>query len=71
MTKSRLFDALIAFMAVATGSYLGMFIIEGRDYSFTDNWLQHALYGVGSALVFLIFFPLFTKREKTNRTQKK
>ncbi|MFS0786677.1 hypothetical protein ABC345_09895 [Shouchella sp. 1P09AA] len=71
MTKSRLFDALIAFMAVSMGSYLGMLIIEGRDYSFTDNWLQHALYGVGSALVFLIFYSLFMRRKKANRSQKK
>ncbi|WP_078392033.1 hypothetical protein [Shouchella patagoniensis] len=67
MTHNRWLDAFIAFIVVSAGSFLGILAIEGGNYSFADNWLRHALYGLGSALFFAFIFPLFIKRKEAKR----
>lgn len=65
MTGNRWLDALIAFIVVSAGSFLLIFAIEGGSYSLAENWIRHASYGLGSALVFAFIFPVMTKRRRS------
>lgn len=67
MTNSRLLDALIAFTFVSVASFLGIYAIEGGNYSLADNWLRHVLYGIGPALLFAFVFPILARKNEQKR----